>query len=105
MKDLPALVQREVSRALVIAGSTIEHDMSGKQYLTQVSRLRVLGTSVCCQRDVCIGEHAMAKPARQFEHVMQISSLHREYRNICIARPKSGWLYHSYGEVSTLEKS
>jgi hypothetical protein len=36
MKDLPALVQREVSRALVIAGSTIEHDMSGKQYLTQV---------------------------------------------------------------------
>ncbi len=36
MKDLPALVQRELSRALAIAGSAIEHDVSRKQYLSQV---------------------------------------------------------------------
>ena len=36
MKDLPPLVQRELSRALVIAGSTIEHDMTRKQYLSQI---------------------------------------------------------------------
>jgi hypothetical protein len=36
VKDLPALVQRELSRALVSAGSAIEHDLSRKQYLSQV---------------------------------------------------------------------
>ncbi|XP_028413585.1 exportin-4-like isoform X2 [Dendronephthya gigantea] len=36
VKDLPALVQRELSRALVIAGSAIEHDSSRKQYLSQI---------------------------------------------------------------------
>ena len=36
VKDLPALVLRELSRALVIAGSAIEHDLSRKQYLSQV---------------------------------------------------------------------
>ena len=36
VKDLPALVLRELSCALVIAGSAIEHDLSRKQYLSQV---------------------------------------------------------------------
>ena len=42
MKDLPALVQRELSRALVIAGSAIENDLNRKQYLSQVRTFRIL---------------------------------------------------------------
>lgn len=36
VKELPSLVQRELSRALVTAGSAFEQDQSRKQYLSQI---------------------------------------------------------------------
>ena len=36
VKELPSLVQREFSRALVVAGSTMDHDHNRQQYFHQV---------------------------------------------------------------------
>lgn len=39
VKELPSVVQRELSRALVVAGAAIEQENNRKQYFSQVRHM------------------------------------------------------------------
>lgn len=71
MKDLPSLVQRQLSRALVIAGSAIEHDSSRKQYLSQVRHFQATWSKPVFMRERSVLERCLPEAVPFVEIYLQ----------------------------------